>query len=194
MIEFVKGKIYELTPASVVIETSAGVGYIMSISLATFSALEGKSEALVLVHESVREDAYQLYGFATSRERELFRLLVGVSGVGAGTARMILSAMTCDEVENVVANSDVKRLKSVKGVGAKTAERIIVDLRDKIKPAASAFITEQPQSEAMYDEALTALTVLGYARAQAQKVLDKVFAEDPSTRVEVAIRRALAML
>ena len=133
MIEYVKGRVASLNPAAAVIETSGGVAYILQISLPTFSKLENMPEATLLVHEAIREDAWTLYGFLEESERELFRLLIGVSGVGASTARMILSALSADELSAVIASSDVKRLKSVKGVGAKTAERIIVDLRDKIK-------------------------------------------------------------
>lgn len=196
MIEYVRGTVAELTPATVTIDVN-GVGYLLNISLATFTALEGKESARVLVHEAIREDAYVLYGFADEQERSLFRLLVGVSGVGANTARMILSAVSTDQLSQAITNGDSKLLKSVKGIGAKTAERIIVDLRDKIKPSSVDTLTVQqnmPAASAAFDEALTALTVLGYARPQAQKVLKKIFEADPNVKVEGAIRKALAML
>lgn len=194
MIEYIRGHIAELTPATVTIDVN-GIGYLLNISLATFTALEGKQDAMLLAHESIREDAYQLFGFASSSERNLFRLLIGVSGVGANTARMILSAINSSELEQAITSKDVKRLKAVKGVGAKTAERIIVDLQDKIRPSEPLLVQQNiPAASAAFDEALTALTVLGYARPQAQKVLKKIFESEPSIKVESAIRKALAML
>ena len=194
MIEYVRGHVAELTPATVTIDVN-GVGYLMNISLATFTALEHKEDARVLVHEAIREDAYVLYGFADEQERSLFRLLIGVSGVGANTARMILSALSTADLEQAITSGDIKRIKTVKGIGAKTAERIIVDLRDKIKPSDTIAVqSDVPAASAAYEEALTALTVLGYARQQAQKVLKKIFDAEPTVKVEGAIRKALAML
>ncbi len=192
MIEYVKGTVEDLTPTTVTICTAAGVGYGLSISLATFNALDNVENARLLVHESVREDAFQLFGFATAEERDLFRLLIGVSGVGANTARMILSSLSFAELRNVIASGDVKSLKAVKGVGAKTAERIIVDLRDKMDFEATEVVATK--NHEAFDEALTALIVLGYARPQAQKVLKKLFEADPTLKVDVAIRKSLAML
>ena len=133
MIEYISGKIAELTPTYAVIDNH-GIGYELNISLTTYSELENKSEIKLLAHEVIREDAHIIFGFATKNERELFRLLIGVSGVGANTARMILSSITPPELEQVITSGDDKRLKGVKGVGVKTAQRIIVDLKDKIKP------------------------------------------------------------
>lgn len=194
MIEYIKGTIASLNPAEVVVETPSGLAFGLNISLATFTALSGVSATRLLVHEVIREDAYTLYGFVTEDERALFRLLVGVSGVGANTARMLQSSLSVDELRQAIVGDDVKRLKSVKGVGAKTAERIIVDLRDKIKVDEAALIEQTPAASEAFDEALTALTILGYQRAQAQKVLKKLFDSDPTLRVETAIRKALAML
>ncbi|MCM1110838.1 MAG: Holliday junction branch migration protein RuvA [Clostridium sp.] len=194
MIEYVKGKIDELTPATVTVETSSGVGYIMSISLATYASLEGKDEGKIYVHEAIRDDAWQLYGFVTTQERELFRLLIGVSGVGANTARMILSSLSVAELEETITSGNPKPLKSVKGVGAKTAERIIIDLHDKIKPSEATLIEQMPGNGETFEEALTALIVLGYARAQAQKVLKKLFETEPTLKVDAAIRKALALM
>lgn len=194
MIEYVRGHVAELTPATVTIDVN-GIGYLLNISLATFTALEGKNDALLLVHESIREDAYQLFGFAEESERALFRLLIGVSGVGANSARMILSAVTTSELEQAISSNDVKRLKTIKGIGTKTAERIIVDLRDKIKPDQTLTLHKDiPEASASFEEALTALIVLGYARTQAQKVLKKIYDAEPNLKVESAIRKALAML
>lgn len=194
MIEYIKGELTELTPATATVETRGGVGYLLNISLATFNALEGKKEVRLLVQESIREDAYVLYGFDNARERDLFRLLIGVSGVGANTARMILSSLSVGELEQAIASDDIKRIKAVKGIGAKTAERIIVDLRDKIKAEESTLLEHQASNSIVFDEALTALTVLGYARPQAQKVLKKIFEADSSVKVDSAIRKALAMM
>ena len=194
MIEYVRGQVASLNPAAVVIETPGGVAYLLQISLPTFSKLEGKAEARLLVHEAIREDAWTLYGFLDEEERELFRLLIGVSGVGASTARMILSALSADELSTVIATSNVKRMKSVKGVGAKTAERIIVDLRDKIKALDTTLITQSPAMSEAFDEALAALTMLGFAAAQSRKVLKKLFDADPGLKVETAIRKALPLM
>lgn len=194
MLEYIKGRVASLNPAAAVIETSGGVAYMLQISLPTFSKLENMNEATLLVHESIREDAWTLYGFLDESERELFRLLIGVSGVGASTARMILSALSAEELSTVIASSDVKRLKSVKGVGAKTAERIIVDLRDKIKAPDATLIIQSPATSEAFDEALAALTMLGFAAAQSRKVLQKLFDADPTLKVEAAIRKALPLM
>ena len=194
MIEYVKGRVASLNPAAAVIETSGGVAYLLQISLPTFSKLENMPEATLLVHEAIREDAWTLYGFLEESERELFRLLIGVSGVGASTARMILSALSADELATVIASSDVKRMKSVKGVGAKTAERIIVDLRDKIKAPDATLLIQSPATSEAFDEALAALTMLGFAAAQSRKVLKKLFDADPTLKVEAAIRKALPLM
>ena len=194
MIEAVSGKIAELTPATAVLETAGGVAYLLNISLPTFTALQGKESARLMVHESIREDAWTLYGFLDDRERSMFRALIGVSGVGAGSARLILSSIPVPELEVVIANGEEKRLKNVKGIGQKTAQRIIVDLKDKIKPLGDTLLEEAaPKSEA-YDEALTALTVLGFQKPACQKVLKKLFDADPAIKVEAAIRKALTML
>lgn len=193
MIEYIKGVLAELTPASAVIECG-GIGYLLNISLSTFSSLEGVKEAKLLVHEVIREDAHQLYGFATEQERVLFRALIGVSGVGANTARMILSSFQAPELEAVIVNGDHARLKNVKGIGAKTAQRIIVDLKDKIKPMGDALILQPMLGSEVFDEALSALVMLGFPRPQSQKVLKKIFDANPSVKVEVAIKQALAMM
>lgn len=195
MIEYIKGDVVALDPTQAIIETAAGLGYAISISLNTYSALEGKHKAQLFVHESIREDAWTLYGFATDRERQLFRLLVGVSGVGASTARIILSAFAPAELENVIASGDTRALKSVKGIGARTAERIIVDLRDKITATDDAVaLPSKSASNAAHDEALAAMIALGYPKAAAAKVLKKLFDSEPSLTPEQAIKRSLAML
>lgn len=194
MIEAIKGTISALNPATITLDTPGGVAYLLNITLPTFTALQPQREARLLVHEAIREDAWVLFGFLTEQERELFRALVGVSGVGAAIARMILSAIPAAELGAVIANSDVRRLKSVKGVGAKTAERIIVDLRDKIKTDPSTLLEQAPAASANYDEALEALVILGFPRPASVKALKKVFDADPATSIEMAVKRAMSML
>lgn len=193
MIEYIKGAIAELTPTYAIIET-AGIGYLVNITLPCFTSLEGQSDAKLLIHESIREDAWVLYGFPNESERVLFRLLIGVSGVGANTARMILSSLPTLELEQVILTGDVKRLKSVKGIGAKTAERIIVDLKDKIKPSDGIIPTLPTAQSPDFDEALSALVMLGFPRPQSLKALRKLYDADPTLRVEAAIKKALTML
>lgn len=194
MIEFIKGTVVSLNPASVVLETRGGVGYLLNITLATFTALEGVSETSLLVHEAIREDAWVLYGFMDERERNLFRLLIGVSGVGSNTARMILSSISAPELEQVISSGDPARLKAVKGVGVKTAQRIIVDLKDKIKPVEITLSIQPEVSSEIYEEALAALVMLGFQRQQSQKVIKKLFDANPNITVEAAIKRALTMM
>lgn len=194
MIEYIRGTIATLTPATATIEISSGIGYLLNISLPTFSALEGKQSARLWVHEVIREDAWVLYGFSEERERELFRALISVSGVGAATALILLSSFSGDELASVIANADTKRLKAVKGIGAKTAERIIVDLRDKIKAVDNPLVIKSQPNGAAYDEALAALTMLGFERKASEKVLKKLFEAEPGLKVEVAIKKSLSML
>lgn len=183
-----------LNPAAVTMETAGGVAYQLNITLPTYSALEGQPEAVLWVHESIRDDAWTLFGFLEETERELFRQLVGVSGVGAGTARMILSAIPAAELPGVIAGSDLRRLKGVKGVGAKTAERIIVDLRDKIKTGDATLIQQSPADSEVFEEALAALVMLGFTAQQSRRVLGKLFDSEPGLKVEVAIRKALPLM
>lgn len=205
MIEYVNGRVAELTPAIAVVDVN-GIGYELNITLNTFSALEQQAggklgerqqavTARLYVHEVIREDAWTLYGFATKRERELFRELIGVSGVGSASARMILSSISPAELEQVITSGDERRLKSVKGIGGKTAQRIIVDLRDKIKPSGDSLLIQPGTAQSdVYDEALAALVMLGFAKPASQKVLSKLFTEDPTLKVEQAIKKALTML
>lgn len=193
MIEYVKGKLAELTPATAVIETAGGVAYMLSISLPTYSALEGKTEAKLLVHESIRDDAWVLFGFATERERELFRALVSVSGVGSGTARVILSSISPEDLAAAISSGDERRLKAVKGIGAKTAQRIIVDLRGKIFEVEPTGTAENSMGMA-YDDALAALMALGYQRAACAKALKSLFEKNPGMKADEAIRKSFALL
>lgn len=193
MIEFIKGEIAELTPTYIVIDTG-GLGYMINITLTDYTALDGQKQARMLIHEAIREDAYVLYGFLTEQSRSLFRLLIGVSGVGANTARSILSAVPADSLEAAIMAGDHNMLKKIKGIGAKTAQRIIVDLRDKIKPTGETLNIQSVSTSDVFDEALTALTILGYTRQESQKVLKKIFEADPTVNVDKALRQALNML
>lgn len=193
MIEYLNGKIAELAPTAAIIDV-AGVGYEANISLTTFAALEGKTEAKLWIQEVIREDAHMLYGFADKGERELFRSLTGVSGVGATMARMMLSSISPTELQRAIAEGDAKRLKAVKGVGAKTAERIIVDLKDKIKPLGDTLLVQPLYSPDVFDEALAALVMLGFPKPASQRALSKLFAEQPTLKVEDAIKQAFSLL
>ncbi len=195
MIEYIKGEIAALTPASVTVETKGGVAYLMNITLPTFTQLEGKTAAKLFIHETMREDVWSLYGFVEEEERRLFRSLIGVPGVGASTAIIILSSLQGSELAAVISAADVKRLKSIKGIGAKTAERIIVDLRDKIKTENPTlpFAISNKKPDA-YEEAQAALIMLGFDKKNTEKALDKLFGADPDLRVETAIKKALSMM
>ena len=200
MIEYIKGELVELTPAQAIIETG-GVGYALSISLNTYTALQGQKTAKLLVHEALvaggRDDSYTLYGFSTQQERQLYRLLISVSGVGANSARMILSAMSTAELCNVISAGNDRMLKTVKGIGAKTAQRIIVDLKDKI--LASGIVQELPATAGVVDsvdnnvkeEAVGALTMLGFAPAASAKVVVEILTEQPQLPVEQVVKIAL---
>lgn len=193
MIEYISGPLAQLTPTYAVIDCS-GVGYLLNITLPDFTALEGAKTAKLLVHEIIREDTHQLFGFTTEQERQLFRLLLGVSGVGANTARMILSSIPAAELEGVILSGDHLRLKNVKGIGTKTAQRVIVDLRDKIKPSEATLFIQTTANSEVFEEALAALVMLGFPKPAAQKALKKIFDADPTAKVETAIKKALAML
>lgn len=195
MIDYIKGRITELNPAYLVIETS-GVGFFVSISLHTYSQLNGRDsgEMILPVHEVIREDARQLYGFFSKTERELFRLLISVSGVGPGTARMVLSSLKPEEVERAISDSNVTLLKSVKGIGLKTAERIIIDLRDKVVKVAGLDEFSTRRDNTIRDEALSALTMLGFVRSASTKVVEKLLAENKDLTVEDLIKHALRNL
>lgn len=197
MLDYIKGSIAELNPAYAVVDNH-GLGYMINISLNTYDALAKvpKDEIVRLyVHEAIREDAHLLYGFADKRERELFLLLISVSGVGVNTARMILSSMAVAELEVNIAQGNASVLKSVKGVGAKTAQRIIVDLKDKIKVAGDALIEEKDQASGeVFEEAMAALVMLGFTQQMSQKALKKLFKQEPGISIEDAIKKALKMM
>lgn len=197
MFDYIKGIVTENTPTYIVVEAN-GLGYLLNISLTTFESLQNcQGEVKLLLHEVIREDAWTLYGFMTAKERELFRLLIGVSGVGPNTASLILSSISPSDLEAVITSGDHSRLKNVKGIGIKTAQRIIVDLKDKIKPS-NITLSIQPGLSApggeVYEESLAALTALGFPRPQSQKVLRRIFDADPTVKVEAAIKKALGMM
>lgn len=201
MLEYIHGRLAELSATAAIVDVN-GVGYELNITLNTYSELEklaapsagSAATARLYVHEVIREDAWVLYGFATKRERELFRDLIGVSGVGAASARMILSGITPAELEQVISTGDERRLKMVKGIGGKTAQRIIVDLRDKIKPLEDSLLQQPGTRSEAYDDALAALVTLGSPRAAAEKALNKLFAENPGLTVQQAIKMSFPLL
>lgn len=194
MYDYIKGNVAELTPTYVVLDNH-GVGYMINISLNSFNALQHQEEVVkVYVYEAIREDAHLLYGFTERRERELFLLLISVSGVGANTARMILSSLTPSDLEQTIASENVGILKSVKGIGAKTAERIIVDLKDKIKLSTDTLLDKSQVTSEVFDEAMSALVMLGFTKQMSQKALKKLFTAEPTITVEQAIKKALKMM
>lgn len=196
MLEYIKGRIDELTPTYAVID-NMGLGYMLNISLSAYNELQSLAagtDVKMYVHEVIREDEHQLYGFVEKREREMFLLLISVSGVGPNSARMILSSLTTADLEEVISTGNDRALKSVKGIGSKTAQRIIVDLRDKIKPANSTLISMVGQRSQVYDEALSALVMLGFTQQMSQKALQKLFKEEPEIGLEAAIKKALKMM
>lgn len=199
MIDYIKGELAELSPASATVE-AAGVGYAMSISLTTYSAIQGKNTVKLYVYEAIREDAYVLYGFSGKKEREMFQLLITVSGVGANTARMVLSSMSVAELCAAISTGDERLIKSIKGIGLKTAQRIIVDLKDKIValgiadelPAGGSVAV--PVDTAVRDEAVAALTMLGFSPAPTQKVVVQILKDQPDAPVEQVVKLALKQI
>lgn len=193
MIEYIKGNITEITPAMAVLECN-GVGYGINISLNTYSAIQNLSSCKLYIYEAIREDAYILYGFSTKQERELFLLLISVSGIGGNTARMILSSLTVSELCNVISSENVNMLKTVKGIGLKTAQRIIVELKDKIKVTGIEVGSQAIQNPEILDEAVAALTMLGFNAAASQKVVAAILKDQPDAPVEQVIKLALKRL
>lgn len=201
MIEYVRGELAELSPATAVIDCN-GVGYAANISLNTYSAIQGKKTCKLFIYEAIREDAYVLYGFADKQEREIFLLLISVSGIGGNTARMILSALSPSELVSVISAENANLLKTVKGIGLKTAQRLIVELKDKIKTVGmaavggttSAGMLLQSANAEVQEEAVAALTMLGFAAVPSQKVVLAVLKEEPEAPVEKVIKLALKRL
>lgn len=200
MLEYICGTIDRLTPTEAIVE-AAGLGYLLSISVNTFTQIQDLKDVKLLIHEVIREDTHDLYGFFDESERALFRLLIGVSGVGPNTARVILSSLTPAQLQACITSGDHTKLKAVKGIGLKTAQRIIVDLKDKIAAAQlEALAADQtalaatPAANETREEALAALVMLGFNKQASQKALDKIFATDPAITVEAAIKRAFTLL
>lgn len=209
MIEYIKGELTEITPTAAVVETN-GVGYLLNISLNTYTAIQGKKEVKLYVDEALvtggRDDSFTLYGFYNKQERELYRMLITVSGVGSNTARMILSATSATELVNIIASGNEKALKGVKGIGLKTAQRIIVDLRDKMTQSGiiadvmqdgmtgSNNLTGATINSQTKEEAVGALTMLGFAVAPSNKVVNEILQAHPDMPVDQVIKQALKMI
>lgn len=193
MIDFISGDVVSLTPTEVVI-ANGGVGYLLQISMQTYTAIEGKVTVLLYAYEAIREDAYDLYGFVTKTERTLFRLLISVSGVGSNTARLLLSSYESGELVAMIRNGDAARLCQAKGIGTKTAQRIIVDLQNKVGDLSVADTGALAAHNTKRDEALFALIALGFSRAASEKVLDALLKSDASLSVEQLIKGALRQL
>lgn len=195
MYDYIKGEIVEISPTEVILECN-GIGYSIMISLQTYDALKESDEAKVYIYHHIREDEEQFYGFATKNERELFKLLISVSGVGVGSARMMLSSLTDEEIRNAILSEDVRTIKSIKGIGMKTAQRLILDLKDKIVKGAGAETAEitVPTKNHNIDEATTALLNLGFSKVNINKILPEILKESPDASIETIIREGLKRL
>ncbi len=195
MIDYIKGQIVELTPTELILDNH-GIGYSILISLQTFEALQDKTEAIAYIHHYIREDEELFYGFATKDERELFRLLIGVNGIGVASARMMLSTLTSDEIRNAILSEDVNKIKTVKGIGLKSAQRVVLELKDKIEKGQG--VADSPliaaKSSEIADEATTALIMLGFSKASISKVLPGILKNNPGAKVEEVIKAALKKL
>ena len=193
MYEYIRGNIADISPANIIIE-AGGIGYFINISLNSYSQLSGKTEAKLFLHQIVREDAHILYGFANASERELFRNLISVNGVGASTANMMLSSLSPDELRTAVTTENVMVLKAVKGIGAKTAQRIIIDLKDKLGKLPETGQILLSTDNTIRNESLSALVMLGFAKRDAEKIVTKIIQEQPDAVVESVIKQALKRL
>ncbi|AUP78894.1 Holliday junction branch migration protein RuvA [Flavivirga eckloniae] len=193
MITHIQGKLTEKNPTHVVLECN-GVGYMLNISLHTFSQIPDNENLKLFTHLQVKEDSHTLYGFSSLAEREIFRLLISVSGIGASTARTMLSSLTPKQVREGIASNDVALIQSIKGIGAKTAQRVIIDLKDKILKIYDIDEVSVSQGNTNKDEALSALEVLGFAKKQAERVVDKIIVVQPDADVETIIKQALKNL
>lgn len=193
MYEYIKGKITELTPAFAILE-AYGVGYFINISLNSYTQFQNKETVIVYIHQAIREDAHVLFGFSDKQERELFRLLISVSGVGPNTARMMLSSLPAVELASAIKNDDVNALKSVKGIGAKSAQRIIIDLKDKLESILGDQEFVAQSDNTLKNEALSALEVLGFAKKPTEKAVEKLIMTQPTITLEALIKQALKVL
>lgn len=195
MIDYIKGQIIELTPTELVLDNH-GIGYSILISLQTYEAFELKTEAVAYIHHYIREDEELYFGFATKDERELFRLLISVSGIGVASARMMLSTLTSEEIRHAILSEDVNKIKSVKGIGLKSAQRLVLELKDKVVKGEGAETPALFKSDggALVEEATTALTMLGFTKANISKVMPAILKENPTAKVEEIIKAALKKL
>lgn len=197
MIEYIKGTIEELSPTELIME-SYGIGYHILISLQTYEQLQGKKEAKVFIHHILKEDDEQYFGFASKDERELYRLLIEVSGVGSATARMMLSSLTCDEIRNAIIGEDVARIKSIKGIGLKTAQRLIIELKDKVIKGggadSGALFNASAGANTNTEEAITALVMLGFSKPNVTKAVSAIVKKNPGASLEDIIKAGLKML
>ena len=195
MIDYIKGTIEELNPTETTIENN-GIGYKILISLQTYEALNGTKECKIYIHHYLREDEELYYGFASKDERELFRLVIGVSGIGASTARMMLSSLTCDELRNAILAENLNKIKSIKGIGLKTAQRLILELKDKVSKGGGTDNTTLfvPAANPAVDEATTALVMLGFTKPNVNKAISSVLKDSPSATLEEIIKLALKRL
>ena len=193
MYAFISGKIAEITPAYAIVDNN-GVGYFINITLNTFTAIGEQTEVRLYTHLQVLEDAHNLYGFYTVKERDMFELLISVSGVGCNTARLILSSLTVNELSTAIANEDTRTIQAVKGIGGKTAQRLIVDLKDKVRKTDYTEEVVGTVDNTVKNEALSALVILGFSKNAASKALDKLLKQTPDASVEVLIREALKVL
>lgn len=194
MIEYIKGTLAELNPTEAIVENN-GIGYNTLISLQTYEEINGKSEVKLYIHHYLREDEELYYGFATKDERQMFRLLISVSGIGAATARMMLSSMTSDEITNAILTEDINKIKSIKGIGLKSAQRLIIELKDKVgKTSGISPTLPGLSSNTTVEEATTALVMLGFAKPNVNKVLSAIVKEKPDMSLEEMIKMALKKL
>lgn len=190
MLDYIKGKIVDISPTHVIIDNN-GIGYFVNISVNSYSTLSGKEDTLLYIHEVIREDTHQLYGFTDHKEREIFLHLISVNGVGANTARVMLSSLSPDEIIHAIGHNDINLLKSIKGIGAKTAERIIVDLRDKVIKITGGEQIITSLDNTIKDEALSALVMLGFPKAKVEKVIHTILQQKNDCSVEELIKEAL---
>ena len=193
MYAFISGKIAEITPAYAIVDNH-GVGYFINITLNTFAAIGEQTEVKLYTHLQVLEDAHNLFGFYTAKERDMFEMLISVSGVGCNTARLILSSLTVDELSTAIASEDIRTIQAVKGIGSKTAQRLVVDLKDKVKKTDFTETFAGMVDNTVKNEALSALVILGFSKNAASKALDKLLKQSPDSSVEVLIREALKLL
>ncbi|MDA3779747.1 MAG: Holliday junction branch migration protein RuvA [Bacteroidales bacterium] len=193
MFDFIKGKISELKPTYTIIENQ-GIGYHINISINSYSLLQNKTECLLYIHEVIREDIHQLYGFVERIEREIFEQLISVSGVGANTARVMLSSLSPNEIKSAILNNDVNTIKSVKGIGLKTAQRIIVDLRDKIGKISGNEEIPTETNNTIREEALSALLMLGFPKTKVEKVINSILKQEQGAELEDLIKLSLKRL